>query len=71
MFLKTILLTLYLLLQLKNLSVNEAMAQMAFSPSSRGSYATTALKRAVRQAEIYHNLPQVCSTFSFTSYATW
>jgi ribosomal protein L22 len=36
--------------------VNEALAQMAFSPSSRSEPATRAIKRAVNQASAFHGL---------------
>ena len=43
--------------QVRGLSVNEAMAQMAFSSAERARALTTALRRAAQRAELYHALP--------------
>jgi ribosomal protein L22 len=44
--------------QVRQLSVNEALAQMAFSPRSRASDVRDALIRASREAAAYHGLPK-------------
>jgi ribosomal protein L22 len=43
--------------QVRGLSVNEAMAQMAFSSAERARAVTKALRRAAQRAEMYHALP--------------
>lgn len=42
--------------QVTGMSVNEAMAQMAFSSSDRATAVSRALVRATKQAEVYHQL---------------
>jgi hypothetical protein len=44
--------------QIAGLSVNEALAQMAFSAKKRGSVAATAVRRAVWNADFYHDVKQ-------------
>jgi hypothetical protein len=45
--------------QIAGLSVNEAIAQLAFSPSRRAASVRKAITRATQQADMRHQLPQV------------
>ena len=40
--------------QIRGLSVNDAIAQMAFSPKNRGGVARHVIERAVANADFYH-----------------
>lgn len=48
-----------LCLQIAGLSVSEAIAQLSFSPSSRGPAVKKAIERAAKQADLRHALPKV------------
>ncbi len=45
--------------QVKGLSVPEALVQMAISPASRSEDVANVIRRAAKQAEIYHGLAEV------------
>ena len=47
--------------QVKGLSVPEALVQMAISPATRSFDVAKVIRRAAKQAEIYHGLPLVRS----------